>query len=204
MLKRIVYIIFITVLNSFTVKAQQSNYNIAELLSQLQNSKEGTARINVLLHLSEYYFFKVPVNNKRFFDSALFYESAAEKLSRSLNDKKGIADSYEQLSKILHAQGNAVKGRQFADKAIKIYKDNNYYLGLGYAYYDVSGYYSINTDYELKERIRIVEELALPAFQKSGSRLKEADVLKELGDLLQIAGEYTKALEVLHHSMQLY
>ncbi|SFP53548.1 Two-component sensor histidine kinase, contains HisKA and HATPase domains [Parafilimonas terrae] len=191
------------VLLSHIAAAQLPVNNIDELHARLKEIKEDTARANLLLNLSVYYFFKASTD-KKYFDSALLYEHAAEKLSKDLNYQKGIGNSYEQRSKILHKQVKTVEARQLADKAIEIFKANNLYLELGYAYYDVSGYYSINNTDELTERIRIVEELSLPAFQKSGSELKEADILKELGDLLQLEGNYSKALSVLHRSLELY
>ncbi|MGN6211349.1 histidine kinase dimerization/phosphoacceptor domain -containing protein [Parafilimonas sp.] len=201
MRRLIIYLIITAVFMPSAAVAQQPHYNVADLLLQLQKSKEDTAKANLLLQLSEHYFFYPSDKN---FDSALLYGHAMERLSKKLNYQKGLGNSYEQIAKILHAQDKAAEGRQFADKAIDIFKANSCYLELGFAYYDVSGYYSINNSNELAERIRIVEQLALPAFQKSGSKLKEADILKELGDLLQLEGQYVKALSVLHRSLQLY
>lgn len=196
------YLFIYLVLISSAINAQHV-YSADDLLFQLKKSKEDTAKANLLLQLSEYYFFKGS-NFSKYTDSALLYGYAAEQLSKNLFYEKGIGNSYEQLAKILHVQNKTTEARQLADKAIEIFKANNLYLELGYAYYDVSGYYSINSNDELAERIRIVEELALPAFQKSGSTLKEADILKELGDLVQLTGDYSKALVLLNHSLQLY
>jgi two-component sensor histidine kinase len=195
-------VILITIIHS-AVAAQRTNYSATDLLLQLKKSKEDTTRVMLLLQLSERYFHKASGATK-YLDSSLLYEYAAEQLSKKLNYPKGIGNSYEQLSKILHAQNNTAKARTFADKAIEIFKAHNLFLELGYAYYDLSGYYSINNSDELTERIRIVEQLALPAFQKSGSILKEADILKELADLVQLTGNYSRALAILHHSLQLY
>jgi len=187
----------------FSALAQQTKDNRAGLLSQLLKSKEDTIKANLLLSLGEYYFLSSAGNTKRL-DSALSYVHAAERLAEVLHYQRGIGKSYEQLSQILHVQNNAARARQLAEKAITIFKQNNFFLELGFAYYDLSGYYSINSSDGLTERIRIVEQLSLPAFQNSGNKLKEADILKELGDLLQLTGNYTKALAVLHQSLRLY
>ena len=195
--------IIAAVLLSYIVAAQLPVNNVDELYVRFRKSKEDTARVNLMLNLSVYYFFKTSTD-KKYFDSAFFYEYAAEQLSEKLNYQKGLGDSYRLLSKIFRVQNNISKSKQFSNKAIAIYKANNLYLDLGEAYFDVTAYYSINSTDELTERIRIVEQLALPAFQKSGSKLKEADILKELGDLLQVGGNYIKAISVLHHSLELY
>ena len=203
MRRQIKYVFMLAALIYSVVAAAQADHSSAGLLLQLKKGEEDTIRVNLLLQLSEHYFKKASGGTK-YLDSALVYEHAAEQLSKKLNYPKGIGNSYEQLSKILHVQNNTARARQFADKAITIFKAHDLFLELGYAYYDLSGYYSINSSDGLTERIRIVEQLALPAFQKSGSKLKEADILKELGDLAQLTGNYSKALAVLHRSLQLY
>lgn len=203
MRRQIKYVFMLAALLYSQVAAQQPDHSSAGMLLQLKKTKEDTVSVNLFLQLSEHYFRKASDGTK-YLDSALLYEKAAEQLSKKLNYPQGIGNSYEQLSKILHVQNNTAQARQFADKAIAIFKAHDLYLELGYAYYDLSGYYSIDHNDELTERIRIVEQFALPAFQRSGNKLKEADILKELGDLVQLMGNYSKALAVLHRSLQLY
>lgn len=182
---------------------QQQVVSIYELTHTLKASALDTLKVSQLLKISEYYFFK---NGRKTIDldSSLSYANAAEALSVKLNYQKGIGNSYEQISKIYHFKNNAAKGKYYANKAIEIFKANNCYMELGFAYYDLSGYYSINNSTEIMERIRIVEQLALPAFKKTTIKLKEADILKELGDLLQLIGNYSKALSTLNYALQLY
>ncbi|UPK68106.1 histidine kinase dimerization/phosphoacceptor domain -containing protein [Chitinophaga filiformis] len=203
MIRQLVYVAILITIAHAAVTAQRVDDNAADLLLQLKQSKEDTNRVILLLQLSDQYFHKASENTKHL-DSALLHEYAAEQLSRKLNYPRGIGNSYEQLSKILHVQNKTASARSFAEKAITIFREHDFFLELGYAYYDLSGYYSINSNEGLAERIRIVEQLALPAFQKSGSILKEADILKELADLLQLIGNYSKALAMLHRSLQLY
>ena len=174
-----------------------------DLITQLKKSKQDTVSVNLLLQLSEYYFFK-PSTNAKDLDSSLWYGYTARNLSNTLQYQRGLGNSYEQISKVLHKKNNITQGKYYANKAIEIFKANNYFLELGYAYYDLSGYYSIDSNKDIIERIRIVEQFSLPAFQQSGNKLKEADVLKELGDLKQLHGDYLQALTVLNHALQLY
>lgn len=164
-------------------------------------AQQDTSRVNVLLQLSDQYFLK-DNRKKSDLDSAMLYVLAALKLSNTLLDQKGIGNSYEQLSKIVHVNGDSTKGRYFSSKAIEIFKANNYPMELGYAYYDLSGYYSFSGN-GLAERIHIVE-LSLSSFQEAKSRKKEADVFKELGDLYQIQGDFSKSLVSLKQALKIY
>ena len=182
---------------------EHTSVSLHDLKTRLLKSKKDTSAVNALLQLSEYFFVESS-KNTTYSDSALLYGNAALKLSNTLHYQSGLGNSYEQISKIFHFKNDTAKGKYFANKAIAIFKANNYFLELGYAYYDLSGYYSIYNTAELAKRIYIVEQLSLPAFEHSGNKLKEADILKELGDLLQLNGEYIKALSVLNRSLQLY
>lgn len=171
-----------------------------DLLLQLQKSDEDTSRVHLLLQLSDFYFSNPNADDK---GSSLLHARAAEALSNRLRYQKGLGNSYEQLSKILHHRTNdTAGGKDFAYKAIQIFKTNNYLAELGYAYYDLSGYYSLSGD-EISERIRCVEQ-SLLAFQKSGDKKKEADVFKELGDLRQIKGDYIEALSDLKQALKIF
>lgn len=203
MIRQIVYVAILMTIVQAAVVAQRVDDSAVNLRLQLKQSKEDTNRVILLLQLSDHYFQKASGGTK-LLDSALLHEYAAEQLSRKLNYPRGLGNSYEQRSKILHVQNRTAIARAFSDKAISIFREHNFFLELGYAYYDLAGYYSINSGDGLAERIRIVEQLALPAFQKSGSILKEADILKELADLLQLTGNYKKSLAILHQSLKLY
>ncbi len=185
------------------VAQQQGDVNVLELKQALKSSNNDTSKVNLLLQVSDYYFLKNPKQSTDL-DTSMLYANNAEALSNKLYYEKGLGNSYEQISKIFHFHNDTTKGKYYANKAIEIFKANSFLIELGYAYYDLSGYYSINSSAEIIERIRIVEQLALPAFRESGSKLKEADILKELGDLLQLNGDYLKALSVLNRSLQLY
>ncbi|SEW45536.1 Two-component sensor histidine kinase, contains HisKA and HATPase domains [Chitinophaga sp. YR573] len=164
-------------------------------------AQQDTSRVNVLLQLSDQYFLK-DNRKKSDLDSATLYVLAALKLSNTLFYQKGIGNSYEQLSKIVHVNGDSTKGRYFSSKAIDIFKANNYLMELGDAYFDLAGYYSFSGN-GLTERIHAMK-LSLNAFQKAKSRKKEADIFKELGDLYQIQGDFSKSLESLKQALKIY
>jgi len=164
-------------------------------------AQQDTSRVNALLQRSNYYFLK-DNRKKSDLDSAMLYVMAALKLSNTLVDQKGTGNSYEQLSKIIHVNGDSSKARYFADKAISIFKANNYLPELGDAYFDLAGYYSFSGK-GLAERIHMMK-LSLAAFQQAGNRHKEADIFKELGDLYQIQGNFSKSLASLKQALKIY
>jgi two-component sensor histidine kinase len=164
-------------------------------------AQQDTSRVNVLLQLSDHYFLKYN-KKKSDLDSAMLYALSALKFSNTLLDKKGIGNSYEQLSKIVHVNGDSSKGRYFSSKAIDIFKANNYLIELGDAYFDVAGYYSFSGN-GLKERIHAMR-LSLDVFQKAKDRKREAHIFKELGDLYQIQGDFSKSMESLKQALKIY
>ena len=167
---------------------QETNKPFAELILLKQKSDKDTSKVNLLLRLSEYYFLKLPKVSTDL-DSSLAYAFSAEALSNTLAYQRGLGNSYRQQGKIHKAKNDITKGKYFVNKAIEIFKANNYLPELGETYFDFSGYYSLHGN-EMIEKIRIIEHLSLPAFKQAGNLKKIADVLKELGDLQQLKGDY--------------
>jgi tetratricopeptide (TPR) repeat protein len=69
-------------------------------------------------------------------------------------------------------------------------------------YSELTRYYS-NTGVDLDSKIRLNEQ-ALAIFVQAGDRKKEADVLKDQGDLHQLQEDYRQALRELHRALTLY
>src|ERR1700722_3995924 len=174
---------------------------IEQLWSSLSKSRQDTSRVTLLLQLSDHYF-PLPGRTKFDLDSAMAYARSAEAISIRLGYQPGLGDSYEQISKILHIRKSVDSGRYYANKAVGIFKSKSAHMALGYAYYDLSGYYLLY-DSDINKRIALVEQ-ALSEFQQARDKKKEADVHKELGDLRQINGDYTGALSDLRQAVQLY
>jgi len=180
---------------------EQPERPVGELWSLLSKSRQDTLRVDLLLQLSDHYF-PTPGRNVFDLDSSMGYARSAEAFSAKLGYQRGLGDSYEQISKILHIRQDADSGKYYANKAIGIFKANNYLIELGYAYYDLSGYYTIY-DSDMDKRIRLVEQ-SLAEFQQARNRRKEADVLKELGDLRSMISDNSRALSDLTQAVQIY
>lgn len=180
---------------------EQPERPVGTLWSSLSKSRQDTLMVDLLLQLSDHYF-PLPGRQKFDLDSSIFYARSAEAFSNKLNYQRGLGDSYEQISRILHIRNSADSGKYYAGKAIEIFKMNNYLLELGYAYYDLAGYYTFY-DNDLDKKIRLVEQ-SLSVFQAAGNKKKEADVHKELGDLRMIKNDNSGALSDLSQAVQIY
>jgi two-component sensor histidine kinase len=195
-------LIFVVALITRPALAQeQPEKPVGELWSLLSKSGQDTSRVDLFLQLSDHYF-PLPGRQQFNLDSSMAYARWAEAFSGKLRYQRGLGDSYEQISKILHIRTGADSGKYYADKAIDIFKANNYLMELGYAYYDLSGYYNIY-DSDLDKRIRLVEQ-SLAEFQLARDKRKEADVYKELGDLRSMKTDNSGALSDLRQAVQLY
>jgi two-component sensor histidine kinase len=174
----------------------------SDLILLKRKSDQDTAKVNVLLRLSEFYFLKSPPGS-RGHDSALLYASSAETLSNKQAYSQGLGNSYRQQAKIHKARKDMDRAKDFVHKAIDIFKTNNYFTELGETYFDLSGYYGLYGE-EMAEKIRIIEQLSLPAFNMAGKPQKIADILKELADLQQLTGDYGHAMLNLKQALGLY
>ncbi|MDJ1505922.1 histidine kinase dimerization/phosphoacceptor domain -containing protein [Xanthocytophaga agilis] len=172
-----------------------------ELVSAFKKSKADTNRVQLLYDIGAYYFFNPNVASSRL-DSVISMLQQAEALSIALKYPKGQGNTYRMLAMIYCKQGKPEKGKPLVYKAIQILKDNNNLADLGEAYFELGGYYTVS-EIDIAERIRL-SQLGLEAFTQAGNKLKQANGLKELGDLYQIKGENSKALLTLRQSLKLY
>jgi two-component sensor histidine kinase/tetratricopeptide (TPR) repeat protein len=160
---------------------------------------QDTTYIDQLLKQSHYLFAK---NNRSLkeLDSALTLAKIADSLS--VNYLSGKGESYLMYSRICRAKRALDKGKTYTHKAIDIFTQNNRPFQLGEAYVELCLYYSLYGE-ELAERIRCLQQ-AEGAFIKAGNKKRQADCLKELGDLHQIQGNLPQALAELKQALQLY
>ena len=199
MLKRYLFL-FLVLCCTLSAVSQDDKKPLAEQLQLLQKSKADTNRVNFLNELSTYYFDN-PASKTTGTDSALFYATAAEALSNQLKYSKGLGNSYISLSRIWRNKKDIARGKEYVNKAITVFQNAHLFTDLGYALFELSGYYELSGA-ELTGRIKIVEA-ALAAFRKDGNIKKESDCLKELADVRQIEGNYKQAYDDLKLSLQL-
>jgi len=126
----------------------------------------------------------------------------AMNFSKGRNKKIWQADVYLLQSSIARESGDKKQASELIRSAEKIYENSGAWKGWGNTLMEKRLLFEIQGK-QLDERIKIVEKAA-SIFSKSKDKLLQADALKELGDLLQIRGDYSRALTVLKESLSLY
>jgi len=122
--------------------------------------------------------------------------------SKERNKLLWQADVYLLQSSIARESGNKKQAADLIRSAEKIYENSGDWRRWGNALMEKRLLYEIDGK-ELDERI-VISEKAVSMFLKTKDKLLQADALKELGDLLQIRGDYPRALTVLKESLSLY
>lgn len=191
MLKHCAAAIFM--LLTFNIAAQPnftSKEDALQAETQLKKESQDTAKVSLLLKLSEWYRNSEVKGNK-----ALFYANKAYSLSQELSYTKGVGGSYLEFSKIEQSQAQYQKALLFARKAVAEFLPLKEYNLLGESYVMV---WSASTLCEKPIAIRIeMLKKASEAFLRANKKIRSADCLKELGDIYQSDNRIGEALVVL-------
>ncbi len=99
------YFIGFLLFSTFSLNAQ--NKNLDSLFQTLNNNKNDTTKINVLIKITEYY---VITSN---LDSAMKYALHAEQNAKKVNYKRGQAQSYHYIGVINDMMGNYEKALNY-------------------------------------------------------------------------------------------
>lgn len=183
------------------VQALPSVLRVDSLLKQLKTSKADTNRVKLLIDLSTFYIRKIG-SKASDLDSALLLAREAIVLSQSLEFYKGEGKSYLLVSKALREKGELQEGKSYAERAMNIFIRHGNQSMMGYGYSELTRYYS-NSEADLSFKIRLNEQ-ALTYFIMAGDKKKEADILKEQGDLHQLQENYSQSLKELQRALMLY
>jgi two-component sensor histidine kinase len=167
----------------------------------LKHSPADTNRVLLLLDLAQFYQCK-PGEKVQDLDSALLLARQAVALSQSLGFYRGEGKGHLLLAKALREKGALPQGKRQAEQAMAIAQKYGYADLTGSVYSEFTRYYS-NTGVDVASKIRLNEQ-ALAFFVRAGDRKKEADVLKDQGDLHQLQENYRQSLRELHRALALY
>jgi tetratricopeptide (TPR) repeat protein len=135
-------------------------------------------------------------------EQSVGYHQAALQLYRRHGDWQGEADSYLRLAWAHRDKGDAPGARKEVQKAIDLYTMKGYPKGVAQAYIELGNTYA-SWGEERKERIRHYEH-ALQLYTQTGNKKRQADVLKDLGDLHLGDGSIAQALLELRKALALY
>lgn len=171
------------------------------VLLKLRVSRPDTVRANLLIRLSDLYFYRAN-RSAADLDSALYYTNAAHKLAASLAYEKGRAEICFQQGALFPLKNLRQRGLHATEAAIKLFSKQKNYRMLGEAYFRLAGYYSL-AETEIGQRIKYTRS-SLEAFQAAKLPIKAGAVLQMLGDLHSTRGENAAALSYLKQSLQAY
>ncbi len=134
-------------------------------------------------------------------EQSIAYHQSAIRLYQQHQNWQEEAASYLLLSWAKRDKGDAGQARQEVQKAISLYTKNGYREEAAQAYIELGNTYA-NWGEERKERIRHYEH-ALQQYTQTGNKKRQADLLKELGDLYY-DDDFAQALLAVHKALALY
>ncbi|WP_326983120.1 histidine kinase dimerization/phosphoacceptor domain -containing protein [Chryseobacterium sp. MYb264] len=185
---------------SISLKAQTKE-NPALLRKQIAASKESPQKIALLQKLSDFYINKRG-EAKKDLDSAVILNNEAMKLSLKIKDDLGRGKSMLLDAKINKERGNKEAAFSKVKNSITYFENHKMTEQTGEGYEELSFLYD-NDPKNFDAKIKLKEK-ALALFKSSGSKLKQASVLKDLGELYMIKGDSDKSIEMLKQSLAIY
>ncbi|AYB34879.1 histidine kinase dimerization/phosphoacceptor domain -containing protein [Chryseolinea soli] len=186
-----------------TIPAEQTSRRIHELSRALKETGTDSSRAKLLLELALCYVYK-PGEFSGDLDSAKLLVSEAEQINGRLHDKKTEARAYFVYAAAHREKGDRANGKAYIESSLKIYESISDPANMAEAWVERSRYYSISESAaEIKEMRKCLDK-ALALFRTTGSRQRQADVLKDLGDLDQILGNAELAMKELNEALSIY
>jgi two-component sensor histidine kinase len=170
------------------------------LSARLQKSKSDSSRISILLQLSDYYN-NIPKPLPHI-AKALAYAGAAEKLSLSLVDNRGLGNSYVALAKAFRDRKDSIRAKDYLSQAEKVFVDNKFFREAAEAVLNMEELYQYFGGTDLKIRIAYYKQ-ALVLFKQSAARHREEATLKVLGDFYYVQANYPQSILYLKEALTL-
>ncbi len=188
MINRIVIFFFLTVINLNAVKGQQKD----TLLAALDTAK-NEHRVKALNELFRAYINSDPVK-------AIGYTREALILATSINDKKGMAASYNNLGVSYKNQGVLDKSLEYYIRSLTLYESIDNKEGIATSKNNISTIYSIKGDFGQAKKY--LEE-SYAQFLQLGDKTKIVGSLNNLGNLHVELQLYEKAMRYFSEAYQL-
>ncbi|WP_267406491.1 MULTISPECIES: histidine kinase dimerization/phosphoacceptor domain -containing protein [unclassified Chryseobacterium] len=185
---------------SISLKAQ-SKENPALLRTQIASSKENSQKIALLQKLSDFYINKKG-EAKKDLDSAVILNKEAINLSLKIKDNLGKGKSMLLDAKIDRERGNKDAALSKIKNSITYFETHKMTEQTGEGYEELSFIYD-NDPKNFDAKIKLKEK-ALALFKNSGSKIKQASVLKDLGELYLLKGDSDKSIDLLKQSLAVY
>ncbi|MEN2416313.1 histidine kinase dimerization/phosphoacceptor domain -containing protein [Flavobacterium mesophilum] len=171
--------------------------NPKELKNRIAKAEDDQQKVDLLLLLSAYYLNK-DHEYKADLDQAENTNFQAKQLSTRLNYKSGIGKSILLSAQINREKGDSENGLKKAKEILTYSKKNNLTELQADAYIELAMYGE-----SIDERIKY-KEMAIPLLLKSAPKVKQAGVIKELGELYLMNEDPEKGIALLKESNLIY
>lgn len=188
-------VLFFILINHSVPAQSKEDPNV--LKSKIAKEGNTSQKVDLLLLLSAYYLNK-DHEYKADLDEADIINGQARQLGTSLHYKSGIGKSILLNAQINREKGNPKNGLKKAEEVLVYSKKNNLAELQADAYLELAMYGE-----SLDEKIKY-KAMAIPILKKIGAKEKQADVLKEIGELHLMQEKYTEGLAILKESLLLY
>ena len=183
--------------------AQTYQPTIPAIINELKKVHADSAQARLLLDLALDYVRK-PGEYNTDLDTAIVLVKQVESINQKLQDKKTAARCYFVYSNALREGGKAEVGKQYIEKSLEVYKTISDPAGMAEAWVELGNYYSIYvSEEETRQKRKPIGE-ALILFRATGNKERQADILKDLGDLDQLLGDPVLAMKELNEAVNIY
>ncbi|HEY8957354.1 histidine kinase dimerization/phosphoacceptor domain -containing protein [Chitinophaga sp.] len=167
----------------------------------VQSRKADTATITAWMKLGESFLDK-PGSLERDMQKAFQIARQMEKLSIELKYPAGLGLSKLLLAKAYRESGHAADGRKVSEEAVRLLNAYGTPRLKAEGIVELGGTYS-NSPEDLPAKISLYKQGA-DIYQSLGDSLSVAKLNEFRGELLQLNGQYTQALEVLTEALSVY
>jgi len=190
-MNKIIFILLINYLITPGIIAQDQKY-IDSLIQQLDYQLSDTAKIDMLNKIADDFLY---INSDKMDD----YARQALELSEEIDYKKGIAESYNNLSIFFGTKGIYNQAIDYVFKSLKIMEEENNRSGVAKCYniIGIINYYLYNDEYSIEYFNK-----ALEINIEINNKKRIAGNFNNLGMIYERMGDYNKALEYYFKSLE--
>lgn len=174
------------------IKAQNSA--IDSLQNLLKNTKQDTARVNLLNNIS------LELKNIGDYDKATEQAKKAIALATKSNFKKGKADAYNNIGVIYANKGDLDKALEYFLNGIKIKEETGDKKGMADSYGNIGIIHAKKVDYDKALEYCLK---ALKTFEEIGDKKGMADSYGNIGIIYKNKGDYDKTLEYYFNALKI-
>ncbi|WEA01803.1 histidine kinase dimerization/phosphoacceptor domain -containing protein [Mucilaginibacter sp. SJ] len=170
-------------------------------IRQAVTAQERAVTVKVLLD-SAYRLVNKPGEQKNDLSKARAY--AIQAFNRSLDEKdlRSEGRAATLLSQVFREGGDRNEGHKWSEKAYKLLERTRFHEAFADAAVEASSYYTLEGE-DLKKKVGLYK-VVVERYRQAGTKLKQADALKYLGDLTTLTGDFVASYKFLTSALNIY